>query len=75
MNGYKLNVCICYLPTVNSSRPVDCDEYFIELMKKVYEYQKDGEIIICGDFNARCADECNYIGGGGGLIMYYQARF
>ena len=63
MNGYKFNICVCYLPPANYSRPVDSDEYFIELMKKVYDTKKEGEIIICGDFNARCADECDYLEG------------
>ena len=32
-------------------------------MKKVYEYQSEGEIILCGDFNARMGSEPDYIEG------------
>ncbi|MEW8548010.1 MAG: endonuclease/exonuclease/phosphatase family protein, partial [Candidatus Thiodiazotropha sp.] len=63
LSDYKLNLCVCYLPPANSSRNVDCEEFFTELLKKVYEYQNDGELLICGDFNARCGDECDFIEG------------
>ena len=42
---------------------MDADAVFNELMKKVYEYQSEGEIIICGDFNARLGSESDYIEG------------
>ena len=32
-------------------------------MKKVYEYYSEGEIILCGDFNARLGSEPGYIEG------------
>ena len=32
-------------------------------MMKVYEYQSKGEIILCGDFNARLGSEPDYIEG------------
>lgn len=62
-SGYQLNLCVCYLPPANSSRKVDSGEFFKELLKKVYEYQNEGELVICGDFNARCGDECDFIEG------------
>ena len=63
VSDYKLNLCVCYLPPAYSTRPVDAGEFFSDLLKKVYEYQNNGDIVICGDFNARCGDECNYIEG------------
>ena len=32
-------------------------------MLKFYEYQNEGDVIICGDFNSRCGDEPDYIQG------------
>ena len=37
----------CYLPPANSTRPADAKEFSSDLMKKVYEYQNDGDILIC----------------------------
>ena len=59
----KLNICICYIPPDRSSRKCDAEAFFTDLMTKVYEYQNEGDIIICGDFNARCGDESDYIEG------------
>ena len=54
---------IGYLPPDFSTRAVDGDAFFNDLSKKVYEYQSEGEIIICGDFNARLCSESDYIEG------------
>ena len=56
-------LCICYLPPENSSRQVDAEQFYAELMKQVYQYQKCGKIIICGDFNSRIGEESDYIEG------------
>ena len=32
-------------------------------MLKFYDYQNEGDVIICGDFNSRCGDEPDYIEG------------
>ena len=57
------NYCVCYLPPENSSRINDCDLFLTELMNKVYTYQREGDVIICGDFNARCGEESDFIEG------------
>ena len=54
LSDFIFNLCVCYLPPANSSRPVHSDEVFNNLLNKVYEYQNDG---------ARCGDECDYIEG------------
>ena len=54
---------ICYLPPDCSTRAVDADAFLNELMKKVYEYQSEGEIILFGDINARMGSEPDYIEG------------
>ena len=32
-------------------------------LKNIYEYQNDGKIFICGDFNSRCEDMVDFIEG------------
>ena len=32
-------------------------------MLKFYDYQHDGDVIICGDYNSRCCDESDHIEG------------
>ena len=57
-----LTVCVCYLPPEHSSRHTDVD-----LMNKVYEYQTEGHLVICGDFNARLGCRSDYIAGVDGV--------
>ena len=53
-----LPVCVCYLPLEHSSRHTDVD-----LMNKVYEYQNEGHLVICGDCNTRLGCKSDYIEG------------
>ena len=46
-----------------SSRHTEVDSFFSNLKEKVYEYQKDGHLIVCGDLNARVGQESDYIEG------------
>ena len=62
-SGHKFTVCICYLPPEGSSRRCDGEAFYSDLMLKFYDYQNDGDVIICGDFNSRCGDESDYIEG------------
>ena len=59
----SIYLCICYLPPENSSRQVDAEQFYAELIKQVYQYQNYGKIIICGDFNSRIGEESDYIEG------------
>ena len=61
--GHKFTMCICYLPPEGSSRKCDGEEFYDDLMLKFYDYQNEGDVIICGDFNSRCGDEPDYIEG------------
>ena len=61
--GPKFTVCICYLPPEGSSRRCDDEAFYSDLMLKFYDYQNDGDVIFCGDFNSRCGDESDYIEG------------
>ena len=62
-SGHKLTLCICYLPHEGSSRRYEGEAFYSNLMFKFYEYQNEGGVIICGDFNSRCGDEQDYIAG------------
>ena len=57
------SICVCYLSPEGSSRMVDPHEYFENLLSQIYIYQTLGQFMICGDFNARCGDEADYIVG------------
>ena len=46
-------VCVCYLPPAASSRGDKSHEFFDILRTQMLRYQDVGEIIICGDLNAR----------------------
>ncbi len=56
-------ICSCYLPPIDSSRSVNGEQYFEELLCQCHKYQNEGIILIGGDFNARCAELSEYIEG------------
>lgn len=58
-----LKVCDCYLPPINSSRQVDGQQFFDNLLSQIYEFQNHAKIYICGDFNSRCGDLKDFIEG------------
>ena len=58
-----INVCVCYLSPDGSSHIVDPHSYFNKLLPQIYVYQTSGQFIICGDFNARCGGDADYIEG------------
>ena len=61
--GIPLVICVCYLPPADSPRAVDAEKYFDELLCQSHKYQNEGVILLCGDFNARCSDQEEYISG------------
>ena len=56
-----INVCMCYLPPDGSSRHIDPNEYFSNLLSQIYLNQDSGPYILCGDFNTRCDDQQDFI--------------
>ena len=48
-----LYICACYLPPAASSRGDKSHEFFDILKQQILHFQDKGEILICGDFNAR----------------------
>lgn len=59
----SFNICVCYLPPMNSSRQVDAQSFYDCLLTNIYQYQNDGMYFICSDFNSRCGDMLDYIEG------------
>ena len=61
--GITLLPCVCYLPPENSSRYFDVTSFYDHLLTSIYEFQNDGYIFVCGDFNSRCGELEDYIAG------------
>ena len=47
-------VAVCYLPPASSSRDVDIEERIHVLGDQVEQFKMEGQVVVCGDFNARC---------------------
>lgn len=60
---YAFAPCVWYLPPENSSRQVDVSSFYDHLIACVYQYQAEGDLVLCGDFNSRCGDLDDYITG------------
>ena len=81
---FALLLCVCYLPPENSSRRIDVNEFFDNLLSDFYVFQNTGTPFICGDFNSRCGDLEDFIAGVDGIMPrnmidfktnYYGERF
>ena len=57
------HVCVCYLPPEGSTRNVNVQEFYDNLLSQVYMYQNGGNFYICGDFNSRCGDMDDFVEG------------
>lgn len=55
--------CVCYLPPENSSRHFDVNSFYDQLLTNIYQFQNEGSIFVCGDFNSRCGDLEDFIPG------------
>ena len=76
--------CVCYLPPENSSRRVDVNEFFDNLLSDFYQFQNMGLVFISGDFNSRCGELEDFIAGVDNIVPrhvidfksnYYGERF
>ena len=56
------HICICYLPSIESSRNIDANDFFDNLICQMHQYCKI-MFYICSDFNARCANFNDFIEG------------
>ena len=41
-------LCVCYLPPERSSRVVNVQDFYDELLQQLYVYQDSSPLIICG---------------------------
>ena len=60
---FCFNMCVCYLPPVDSSRHIDPHDFFETLLSQVYCFQQNGPFLICGDFNSRLGKNTDFIEG------------
>lgn len=60
---HDINICVCYLPPIESTRNIDASGFFDRLMCQIHSYCKDTMFYICGDFNARCSNFEDFIAG------------
>ena len=57
-----LYICVIYNPPENSSYSKNLDYDILECVEKdVIHYKDIGDIILCGDFNARISSEPDHI--------------
>ena len=59
----NLVLCVCYLPPAESTRHVDAETFYCNLLEQVYAYQNMGQMFICGDLNSRVGTDTDYIEG------------
>ena len=59
----ELHTRVCYLPPHESSRNLDANDFFDNLICQIHKYCKNEMFNICGDFNARCSDFQDFIEG------------
>lgn len=56
-------VCSVYIPPQNSPRERRLDlDHFESLQESIYKFASLGEVILCGDFNARMGNLGDYVG-------------
>ena len=44
-DSVNFNICVCYLPPLNSSRQIDAQKFYDCLLANIYEYQNHGRIL------------------------------
>lgn len=61
--NFVFNLCVCYLPPEGSSRHVDAQEFYENLLGQVFAYNNNGGFYICGDLNSRIGDHLDFMEG------------
>ncbi|CAG2195601.1 unnamed protein product [Mytilus edulis] len=56
-------VCVVYLPPENSTRAVNAQEFFDNIIGDIYTIPNENMFYLCGDWNSRCGDMLDYIPG------------
>ena len=64
---YTLHMCATFTCRSNiaikKSRQVDAQKFFDCLLTNIFEFQNNGNMFICGDFNSRCGEMLDFIQG------------
>ena len=63
MENFVLLPSGCNLPPDSYLRHVTVNEHFDNLLTVCYQFQNNGIVFICGDFNSRCAHLEDFIVG------------
>ena len=50
----SLYIAVCYFPPVGTSHDGYIEDRFQALSGQIQRFQLDGQVVVCGDFNARC---------------------
>jgi len=58
-----IRICVCYLPPEGSSRKIDGRDFYDVLLSQIFMYQNNCQFTICGDFNSRVGNLCDFIEG------------
>ena len=53
--------CVCYLPPVESTRNIECNDFLNTLACQIQMYCKGSQFYLCGDFNARVSKLDDFI--------------
>ena len=53
-SGHVFFVAVCYVPPVGLSQDVDVAERLLLLEEQTQKFQAEGQVVLCGDCNARC---------------------
>ena len=56
VTSHAIFIAVCYFPPASLSRDMDIEERFHVLGEQVVNLQVEGQVMVCGDFNARCGE-------------------
>lgn len=59
---YTIFIAVCYIPPLGSSHDFDIENRFLVLEEQVHRFESEGQVVVCGDFNARCGNLCDIEG-------------
>ena len=59
--GGNIHLGFFYIPQEGSSHSDPSIDYFQSMQDHVMKYSKTGEVLLCGDFNARTGSLCDYV--------------
>ena len=61
LSNHTMSILSPDLPPESSTHCDDPDTYFQKLLSFIYEFYDDDVILMCGDYNARVGQKCDYV--------------